>query len=78
MMYFEELEKKGLTDKLCEYCRNYITDEISGGNGWLCEGFYCDSAEDSFLTYDKDGVNFYRKLKLENLKINNLNKNNYE
>lgn len=66
-MYFEELEKKELSDKLCEHCRKFIKSELSGGNGWICEGSYCDSAEDSFLIYDKEGINLYRTKKLQNL-----------
>ena len=70
MMYFDELDNAGLADEVCFCCKRYVIDEFSGGNGWLCEGNYCDQAEEYYLTSVKNGINFYRKLKLENLNGN--------
>ena len=66
-MFFEELDKKGLSDDLCQHCRKYIISEMSFKSGWLCEGAFCDVAEESYLTCDKNGINFYRTLKIKNL-----------
>ena len=65
--YFDELDQDGLSDEVCDCCKKYITDEFSGGNGWLCEGSFCDQAEEYYLTSIKNGIKFYRKKKIENL-----------
>lgn len=67
MMYFDELDQAGLTNEICECCRKYVIDEFPLSKGWLCEGCFCDQAEEYYLTTIKNGINFYRKKKIENL-----------
>jgi hypothetical protein len=56
-------------EEICKYCYKYITDGIRGGNGWLCEGRYCDVAEIDYYDCTIEGRKFYRRKKLENLKL---------
>jgi hypothetical protein len=63
MLDYEEIE-----EDVCKTCKKYITDEFSGGNGWVCEGSYCDQAQELYLTAIPKGIKFYRKKKLEKLK----------
>ncbi len=43
----EELQNK-LGDAICEYCTKNIISEYNIGIGWLCEGQFCEEAEDYF------------------------------
>ena len=43
----EELQNE-LGDAICEYCNKNILPQYNLGTGWLCEGCYCEDAEDSF------------------------------
>lgn len=43
----EELQNK-FGDAICEYCNKNIISEYNIGIGWLCEGQFCEEAEDSF------------------------------
>lgn len=63
MCQYEEIE-----EAVCRTCKTYVTEEFRGGNGWLCEGSYCEQAQDFYLTSILEGIKFYRKKKLENLK----------
>jgi len=58
-----------LCDELCLHCSKYITSDIIKPNyGWVCEGSYCEEAEESFYNTVPIGIKYYRKHKL--LKIN--------
>mgnify|MGYP003486858910 FL=1 len=43
----EELQNK-LGDAICEYCNKNIISEHNIGIGWLCEGQYCEEAQDGY------------------------------
>lgn len=43
----EELQKE-LSDAICEYCNKNIISEHNIGIGWLCEGQYCEEAQDGY------------------------------
>lgn len=43
----EELQNK-LGDAICEYCNKNIISEHNIGIGWLCEGQFCEEAQDGY------------------------------
>lgn len=43
----EELQNK-LGDAICEYCNKNIISEYNIGIGGLCEGQYCEEAQDGY------------------------------
>lgn len=43
----EELQNK-LGDDICVYCNKNIIPEYDLGIGWLCEGCYCEEAQDGY------------------------------
>lgn len=43
----EELQNE-LGDAVCEYCYKNIISEYNIGIGWLCEGCYCEEAQDGY------------------------------
>lgn len=43
----EELQNE-LTDAVCEYCNKNIISGYNFGTGWLCEGYYCEEAQDDY------------------------------
>lgn len=43
----EELQNE-LGDAVCEYCNKNIIPEYNLGIGWLCEGCYCEEAQDGY------------------------------
>jgi hypothetical protein len=43
----EELQNKH-GDAICEYCNKNIISEYNIGIGWLCEGQYCEEAQDGY------------------------------
>ena len=45
----EELQNKH-GDAICEYCNKNIISEYNTGIGWLCEGQYCEEAQDDSVT----------------------------
>ena len=47
IMTREELQNK-FGNAICEYCNKNIISEYNIGIGWLCEGQFCEEAEDSF------------------------------
>lgn len=49
----EELQNKH-GDAICEYCNKNIISEYNIGIGWLCEGQYCEEAQDGFA--DKHNI----------------------
>lgn len=58
-------------EEICKYCHKYIIDydTVSVSKGWLCEGAYCDVAEIDYYDCTDEGRKFYRRKKLENLKL---------
>lgn len=47
IMTREELQNK-LGEAICEYCNKNIISEYNFGIGWLCEGCYCEEAQDGY------------------------------
>lgn len=47
IMTREELQNKH-GDAICEYCNKNIISEYNIGIGWLCEGQYCEEAQDGY------------------------------
>lgn len=47
IMTREELQNR-LGDAICEYCNKNIISEHNIGIGWLCEGQYCEEAQDGY------------------------------
>jgi hypothetical protein len=47
IMTREELQNK-LGDAICEYCNKDIISEYNIGIGGLCEGQYCEEAQDGY------------------------------
>lgn len=43
----EELQNK-LGDAICEYCNKNIISKLNLGIGGLCEGNYCEEAQDGY------------------------------
>ena len=44
----EELQNKYGDAIICEYCNKNIISEYNIGIGWLCEGQYCEDAQDGY------------------------------
>ena len=47
IMTRKELQNK-YGDAICEYCNKNIISEYNIGIGWLCEGQYCEDAQDGY------------------------------
>ena len=47
IMTRKELQNK-YGDAICEYCNKNIISEYDIGIGWLCEGQYCEDAQDGY------------------------------
>lgn len=63
----EEIREEHQED-ICKYCENNITYDVRGGNGWVCEGSYCDEATDSFFDENVYKLRKYKLIKIrENL-----------
>ena len=67
------------SEQICDCCKKYITGEFSGGNGWLCEGSFCEQAVEFYIDTIAGGRNYLmycRKSKLKNIDefINNYKK----
>ena len=60
---YEEIE-----EDVCRICKSYVTEKFRGGNGWLCEGLYCEQVQEFYLINITEGIKYYRKKKLENIK----------
>lgn len=47
IMTREELQNK-FVDAICEYCNKNIISKYNIGIGGLCEGLYCEEAQDGY------------------------------
>ena len=47
IMTREELQNK-FVDAICEYCNKNIISKYNIGIGWLCEGSFCEEAQDGY------------------------------